>query len=421
MSSGAIRWILTASRSFRMRALSAAACASAMCACSQLDTDPPSSTIITDSAGVRIIQFAMDTARAADLRLAEQPSLSVSEDERAGYQLNRVVDALLLPDEMLAVANAGESQILVFDATGNLEHALGRRGSGPGEYRALAWLGFREPDSLAAGDIGLRRVTLHDPGGSIARTESVAGQSAGGAAAAEFAPQPIGMFGDGTIALVSHGPIERMPGPGRRVVEMFRFDPEAGTTRALGSIAGDELYLLPVDDRLDVLQPPFARAGSVRVGRSDYLMADSDVPEARLHSLDGELRALIRWDGADRRITGNMHDTEARYRYRHIEDGPALEQRLEEQRRMAEHEILPSLGSVHLGADGRVWINRYSLSTDSVGWWYGVDPAAGSVVTLAVPAIFSVLHFGDNEIVVLRRDQFDREIVERFDFMERTR
>jgi hypothetical protein len=110
---------------------------------------------------------------------------------------------------------------------------------------------------------------------------------------------------------------------------------------------------------------------------------------------------------------------EMRYRFREIEDGPALEQRLREQREMAAHKTLPSLGSMHLGTDGRVWISRYSLSTDSLAWWYGVDATAGAVVTLAVPRASDVLCFGEDEVIVLGRDDLDRETIERYSLRRR--
>lgn len=361
----------------------------------------------------------MDRGEAPDQQLAGSPTNSLSEDERAGYHLNRVVDAVPMPDGGLAVANAGSREILVFDSVGQFERRLGRAGSGPGEYRALAWLALRPPDSLVSGDIGLRRVTVHRPGGSVARTEAATGELPDAAAIGEFAPQPIGVFGDGTVASTSYGAIERTPGPTRREVTLLRYDPEARTTQVLGSVAGDELHLLPEADRLSVLQPPFARTAVIRIGGEEYGVADSDVPQASVHSADGDIRVLIRWRGADRTITDQVFDAEMRYRFRELEDGPTLERRLGEQHRMATHRTLPTLGSMHLGPDGRVWISRYSLSTDSVAWWYGVDSATGTVVSLTVPRAFVVLRFGEDEVIVLRHDELDRELVERYGLSRR--
>lgn len=391
----------------------------AAAACVSSDTGTVPDVNVTDSAAVRIVEFSMDVREAPDYQLRE-PSVSLSgEGEPGGYYLNRVVDAVPLPDGGLAVANAGNREILIFNAVGQLQRRLGRAGSGPGEYRVLAWLGLLPPDSLVIGDIGLRRVTVYGPDGLVARTEAAAGESPDTEAAGEFAPQPIGVFRDGTIALTSYGSIERTPGPTRRTVTLLRYDPEGRTTQTLGSVAGDELHLLPHADRLDVLQPPFARTGIIRIGGEAYYMADSDLPQAAVHSVDGDVQAVIRWRESDRTITDQMFDVEMRYRFREIEDGPALEQRLREQREMAAHKTLPSLGSMHLGTDGRVWISRYSLSTDSLAWWYGVDATAGAVVTLAVPRASDVLCFGEDEVIVLGRDDLDRETIERYSLRRR--
>lgn len=49
------------------------------------------------------------------------------------------------------------TEILVFDAAGQHIDTWGGSGDGPGEFRYLEWLAFLPPDSLAAGDGGLRR------------------------------------------------------------------------------------------------------------------------------------------------------------------------------------------------------------------------------------------------------------------------
>jgi hypothetical protein len=381
-------------------------------ACADTDGPSRSETSVADSAGVRIVQFAADVD-SPSLRLSDESAVTISSDDGAAFQLHRVTDAAFLPDGGLAVANAGESEVLVFEASGQLVRRLGGSGDGPGEFRALRWVAVRPPDTMVAIDLGLRRVTLFEPGGAVARVVDAAGGSADAAAIGEFAPQPIGMLGDGSVVMASYTSLPAEPGLVRRHVELIRFRSDLAVHESLGSTPSDELHLLLEDGRLQVLTPPFARSTVIRVGPDGYFVGDTDRPEIRGYGPQGDLRAVVRWQGTGQRVTDEVLDADIRYRFRSLE-GPAFEQRLTEQRRISTHLTTPAFRSMLVGSDGLLWIGRHALVSDSVVAWFGIEPVAGTVSSVYLPTGMEPLAIRQDEIAVLVRDELDTESVRRY-------
>lgn len=88
----------------------------------------------------------------------------------------------ILPDGYLflergaagSIITAGRDgqQVLVFDSTGRLQHVLGQRGSGPGEFRFVRKPMLGPGDSLHVPDLGLGRISVFAPDYSLARVAS---------------------------------------------------------------------------------------------------------------------------------------------------------------------------------------------------------------------------------------------------------
>jgi hypothetical protein len=74
------------------------------------------------------------------------------------YQLYRVAGIAELPDGAVAIANRGSCEIRLYDASGRFVRALGRDGSGPGEFGTLLNVVARG-DTLYAYDLMYGRLT----------------------------------------------------------------------------------------------------------------------------------------------------------------------------------------------------------------------------------------------------------------------
>jgi len=182
----------------------------------------------------------------------------------------------------------------------------------------------------------------------------------------------------------------------------------------LGSWPGDELYLLPEGERLQVLVPPFARHTVTRIAATDLYTADTDRNEMRVLSVTGQPHSIIRWRDTARPATAAALDATVRERYRNLSDGPALQQRLDEQKRMAIHETIPAFSTIRIASDQEVWIGDYALPGDSLVMLTGVNVPEATAEHLLMPARLEPLAFCHSHVIVLMRDDADRERIARY-------
>lgn len=371
----------------------------------------PASVTATDSAGIVILDLAVDTAIPPNLRLATDPQLVVGATDTDTLQLFRVVDAELMPDGTLVVANAGSSEILYFDRNGTLTRRVGGAGSGPGEFRSISWIDRRPPDSLAVADGGLRRVVVLDGAGVSSRTVNLAGSAVDESASGVYAPQARAMFTDGSLLIANFSSLTPQSGPQRTEATLFRFDPVAGLLSNLGSWPAAEIHLLPSEGRLAVLLPLLGRDFVVEASAAIIVAGTTDATQLEILTPTGELSLILRWRGAERRLSQEQMAREARGRLEAFPDGPLLEQRLDEIEQISRHETVPAFAAIRVTDAGVIWVGSYALREDSTSTWLRVDPVKREVAHLDVPGSARVLDVTSDQMVLLTRDHLDREIV----------
>lgn len=74
-----------------------------------------------------------------------------------------------LSSGVIVVSDLYDAVVRFFDGSGRLVRAVGRRGSGPGEFRSPSWVGQCAADSIFVWDPMLGRVTVLDSAGTFAR------------------------------------------------------------------------------------------------------------------------------------------------------------------------------------------------------------------------------------------------------------
>ena len=89
----------------------------------------------------------------------------------------RVSGLALSRDGRLALADASESNVKLFDRAGRLLATLGRNGSGPGEFQQPRFPRFGADGRLFVGDGQLNRITEFDSGGGFRRTIELDGMT----------------------------------------------------------------------------------------------------------------------------------------------------------------------------------------------------------------------------------------------------
>jgi hypothetical protein len=88
------------------------------------------------------------------------------------FLLVTIAGGRILSDGRFLVADRSTGAISIFSGAGDFLRRFGGEGGGPGEFRALGWVGLAEEDTLLAWDIQLGRMTVFDTSGIVLRTYS---------------------------------------------------------------------------------------------------------------------------------------------------------------------------------------------------------------------------------------------------------
>ncbi|WP_420462746.1 hypothetical protein [Candidatus Palauibacter sp.] len=368
---------------------------------------------VFDSAGVRVIELGPSPHVLVERhRLACESDLVIrSREDDDAYVLSDLRDVEVLSQGRVAVVNGSGNEIVVFDSAGRHVSTWGGTGNGPGEFGRLEWLASRPPDSLAAADIGLRRVTILDADGRFVRGFATA--SAVDPASNPVPPRPMGMLENGSVIAVFFASLAPVEGTARPAVEIVAIPPAGGTVHPVGTWPGEELALFEQDGSLQVTQPPFGRRLHIAAAYDGVWIADDAQWEMRKYSARGDLQAVVRSSATPSPVSDPLLEELLSQRYRHASQVPALEDLKRDQRRIARHTTTPSFGVVVAASDGGVAIGEFRVNTASSRAWIKVDPS-GTVTAADLPAGLDVKRWGADWVIGVERDALDREEIHRY-------
>ena len=381
-------------------------------------SEGPLGAAVLDSAGIRVIEIGPGLGGVIRQHtLASEPDLIIRfrEDDPA-LVVSGVTDVQLLSRGRIAVANEVASEVLVFDSAGRHIDTWGGAGAGPGEFGRLEWLASRPPDSLAAGDARLRRVTMFDSDGTYVRNLGAIG---GGGSSSSIPPRPLGLVADGSIIAAFFEPVATaVEGPMRPEVEVVVIPPSGEGLHSVGTWPGDELSLFRQDGLLQVVAPPFGRRLHISA-KSDGLWVGDDASwEVRGYSSEGQLRTIVRALVSPGMVSDDLLEQRIAEKYRgRVSDAASLARLTRDQRRIAHHTTMPSLGTVVGMTCGGVAIGEYRWNTASPRAWLMVD-SMGRVAAIDLPPALEVKRLGSDWVVGVVRDQLDREEIHRYPILE---
>ncbi len=376
-------------------------------------SSPNAAATIFDSAGIRVADLGPAPLERAEHRtLADEPDLVIrSGEDEGGTVLSEVRDVEVLSGGRVAVINGSGNDILVFDAAGQHVATWGGTGDGPGEFRYLEWLAPLPPDSLAAGDGGLRRVTILDSQGGFARSFATA--SAFDPASRPVPPRPLGLLADGSVIAAFFDRPPAAEGTARPAVEIVAASATGDTVHALGTWPGEELTLFRQDGLLQVTQAPFGRRLHVATALDGVWIADDDGWQLRKYSARGVPGMVVRSSASQMAVTDQLLEAWITERYRHAARVPTLEDLKRDQREIARHTTTPSFGAVLSTTDGGVAIGEFRVDTTSPRVWIAVDPD-GTATATELPAGLDVKRWGPDWVIGVVRDALDREEIRRY-------
>ena len=263
----------------------------------------PQVTSATDTPAVDTLASARDVA---DTSAAAPPvdatpvqTTLVTLETSGDGPLSRVVGGLLTEREIV-LAEASTARLHFYDrTTGRFVRSAGRPGSGPGEFRQLARV-QRVGQAIYVWDWELRRLSVWSVDGTFLRTVELVGEPG------ESAPEPIGVFADGTVlaervvpggGFSAGGGVERPPEP--MVIaprQQLSWHAADGAYRAtLRAYRGSESFVAPNGGGgATVTGALFGRQAAVAVSGSTFVVLSSEADSVVQYASDGTVCRRLR-------------------------------------------------------------------------------------------------------------------------------
>ena len=372
------------------------------------DAQRPASTVV-DSAGVQIV--ASDP-RGSDTycALSDEPALrlGVVEGEEP-YMFYWVRGANRLSDGSVAVMNNGSGEIRVFGADGRHLRSMGGKGEGPGEFKIGRYIWVLPGDTLWVGDYRPWRYHVYVASGKHVRTVDMKPQyfnaSVGG-----------GVLDDGTSVNVRI--LYEQQEPNFQVPEPWFAEAHAADGAVIEGLARLEANRNGTWDgagvRISVLFDP---RPSVHARVATIAIATAREPEVRLLDEQRRLRRIVRWEDSDREVNrahvqAYREDVIERRGGRDSEDWhPVDDVRISDRRPVAD--AFPTVESVQVGRDGRVWVSPYRKpgTEEAAKEWWAFGTGGEFQCRLDHPAGVTIYEFGADYLLGVHIDELEVERV----------
>ena len=368
-----------------------------------------SSTVTSDSAGIRIVENARPPEGSRVWQVAPQPAVTIGDREGEDpYMFYQVSDATKLTDGRIVVANSGDRQLRVFDAKGIHLEAWGGRGEGPGELPELVQVEPWPGDSIAAWFGPRRGITLFDANGNFGRNIylELDSQDPG----AVFI-QPAAVMAGGLILAGQH------PHVTDPVVVEVR-DAEGRLRSSLGKHPGDERYITPDGYR----DSPIFAALTMQVPWGDLVIHNlNNRYEIKAFAHDGSLARIVRRDHAARAPSREEIDAyiEERVSWYPVDlSSDEIEEYMAETRKrlmsLPVAEKMPAFASVRVDRLNHLWVEEYEPPGQERpgSVWTVFDPEGRVLGFVETPEGLGIFEIGEDYILGRSWDQFDVEHVQ---------
>lgn len=332
-------------------------------------------------------------------------------DEREGYAFSRPPAGVLLPGGGFALSDALAGEIRIFSDSGKLTRSCGGLGSGPGEFRALNWVGLNAAGELVAWDAVLARLSVFTLAGKFKRSFE-----ADPRLAAQRNLDFLGFFRDGSFPLeVKSG---RSPIPRNPSITLFEDTLRIRRFESTGT-AGGELFVGQGNEHFvyrsgdgAVMVPPIFGATQLEAVTGDHLYVTSAKDGTTWKvSTTGDTVAVWVFRGQRRHAsTADVDSIRAQHLSALKNSGlPELFARAWES--VPAESDLPMIQHVASGHDGLIWFGMYATPIDTVRTWYGLREDGQPAFQVTLPRTAQILDVDEHRILTRSLDELDRPSV----------
>ena len=356
--------------------------------------------LVRDSAGTRIVENRGDPGR---VRLAWRlsPTAAVDVGGDVDGKLFRAMSATRLGDGRIVVGNSGSGTIEIFGPDGKHVQSVGRAGDGPGEFRALFWVGRAAGDSILAWDSGAGRLSIFDPNGRLAATvvprqplglfPQAAGSLANGRVLLALRAGPV-TAGTGTtvrrdsVSYVTLGrsgdaePVVRVPGSEMLVSTSHGFvmRPLPFGRQTVAAVHSNRV-IIGTGDRFEVVAYEAGR-GARLVMRAE----DRHVPVTRATIRDFQRSSVTLGGEGDARL----HTADAQM----LADAPYPRE-------------MPPFTDLRIDADGNIWLQGPGSPSEPDARWTVFSPEGRVRGVVTLPGGLAVQEIGRDWLLGIAMDE----------------
>lgn len=366
-----------------------------------------------DSAGVEIVENLASLGEdSAALRVEPTPFLTLG--TREGEELYRVRSVLRMADGRIAVANAGTSEILVFDGEGALVARVGREGEGPGEFMGLDRLSLLGDGSLAAWDYRTNRVTIFGPDLDLRREFRVRTLGQG----ATYGVRPLGEGWVNTSLGVTSSQVDtdNRPSIQRPESPVFHFDAEGVPVDTIASVPTFTIAVRSVNGSYAWGPAPFGSSSHLSLSGDTLLwIGDGAEHEARAYDPTGSLRRIVRWPETDRSFGQAEREEYFQSMLEQVPPGTTQAEIAEGRRQFEEQpwpERLPAFTDLIADRAGHLWLREFDeLPPDTTHRWLVFDGGGRLLGRVSFPQGLRVYEIGEDYVLGVARNELDEERV----------
>jgi hypothetical protein len=329
------------------------------------------------------------------------------DSEAPGHDLYQVRGVVELPDNGVAVLNAGTQEVRLFEADGSYRGRIGRSGEGPGEFRAPIALG-RAGDTLLVYDGALRRLSRLDLDGHLL----------------DETPNPASWSWPAIAMLVASGhdlvaidvsgstPVHPTDHTRQHHYAVWRWNID-GTSDSLGSWPGATYLVQRANGAESAWRQPFTPDAHVAAGQGRIFVGFADEYLIDVLSLDGTAQGRIMSSRQDRRLSDAEIAAMIDWR---VEAGPADNARTTRAalERTPLPEQSPAFGDLEVDSRGFLWVAPDWTPEPSSLLWDVWDPDGHLVARVELPAGLRVHRIGDDFVLGVREVESGAIAVERY-------
>lgn len=365
-------------------------------------------TLTRDSAGILIIGNAKPTEGSRVWQVGPRPALTIGVREgEHPDMLHQVEDATKLPDGRIVIANRGDDELRVFDASGNWLESWGGRGEGPGEFSGLNHVDTWPGDSIIAWSGPASSILVFDSDGSFGRSFKLETND----------EDPMGFYVF-PAAVTAAGSIlaGQIPSIFDRVRVEIR-DAEGRLQSSLGEHPGIETHRVEsvsASGRMITMYEVIFGPTVAQVPWGDLIVHSlNDRYEIRAFAVDGTLARIVRRDHAARPPTAEEVGDYIEEQVSGYPDDIAAEQRGRyESVPVAEN--MPAFTSVMVDKLNHLWVEEYELpGEERPGSLWTVFDAQGRVLGFVEsPDGLEIFEIGEDYIMGRWRDELEVEYVQ---------